>query len=351
MRCFLEINRAFFFMKKIIFIFTCSLVFLIACQKEATLPLPEKAIMEIPSGFPEMNFPEGNEFSKDRWELGKKLFYDTALSRDSSISCASCHFAENAFSDTVAFSLGVENVLGTRNAPTLANIGYHPYFTREGGVPTLEMQILIPIQEHNEFDFNIVLIAERLQQDATYRELSQKTYQRDVDAFVITRALSTFERSLISGNSPYDQYFFQNKNNVLTDAEIRGMDLFFSEKTGCSNCHNDFNFTNYEFANNGLYEAYDDDGRFRLTRDENDRAKFKVPSLRNIELTAPYMHDGSMDSLEEIILHYESGGKNHPNKSELIRPFTLTNSERNELILFLKTLTDETFINDPLFKK
>ena len=338
-------------MKKILFILFGCFVFLVACQKENDIPVLEEKTIVIPDGFPEMIFPVDNEYSRARWELGKKLFYDPILSRDSSISCASCHFAEKAFSDTVAFSLGVDGAIGTRNAPTLANVGYHPYFTREGGVPTLEMQILVPIQEHNEFDFNIVLIVERLQLDATYREMSKTAYERELDAFVITRAISTFERSMISGNSRYDQYFFQNQSNVLSEAEIRGMDLFFGEKTGCSNCHNDFNFTNYEFENNGLYEDYPDPGRFRLTGDENDRAKFKVPTLRNIELTAPYMHDGSIGTLEEVISHYETGGNNHPNKSDLIQPFTLTETERSELILFLKTLTDETFVNNPLYKK
>lgn len=338
-------------MKKIIYIFLSSVFLLIACQKEENFILSKENILMIPKGFPEMEFPEGNEFSIPRWELGKKLFYDTALSRDSSISCASCHFSEQAFSDTVALSLGVADAIGTRNAPTLANVGYHPYFTREGGVPTLEMQILVPIQEHNEFDFNIVLIVERLQDDATYKNMSQTAYERDLDAFVITRALSTFERSFISGNSRYDEYFFQSNNNALTASELRGLNLFFSEKTGCSNCHNGFNFTNYEFENNGLYQDYPDPGRFRLTGVENDRAKFKVPTLRNIHLTTPYMHDGSIKTLEEVILHYESGGKNHPNKSALLQPFTLIENERNDLILFLESLTDETFIHNPIFKK
>jgi len=340
-------------MKKIILLFILFLVFLTACQKEKELPISqEEKILIIPEGFPEPVFPLDNEFTNARWELGKKLFYDPVLSRDSTISCASCHFAEKAFSDDVPFSLGVEEAIGTRNSPTLANVAYHPYYTREGGIPTLEMQILVPIQEHNEFDFNVVLIIEKLQKDSTYQQMSRLAYDRgEMDAFVLTRAISTFERSLISGDSRYDKYFFQNNSNILTDAELRGMDLFFGEKTGCSNCHNDFNFTNYAFENNGLYDNYSDPGRFRLTGDENDRAKFKVPTLRNIELTAPYMHDGSMETLEEIILHYESGGKNYPNKSELLQPFTLTETERNELILFLKTLTDESFISNPLFKE
>lgn len=327
------------------------IVFLIfSCKNEENIePSYVPDLMDIPQGFPEINFPEGNEFTIARWELGKKLFFDPVLSADSSISCASCHQPKLAFSDDVPFSLGVENRIGTRNSPTLANVAYHPYFTREGGVPTLEMQILVPIQEHNEFDFNIVLIAERLVNDSIYVLMSKKAYDRTPDHFVITRALACFERSLLSGYSPYDQYTNYDKKNALTDSEIRGMNLFFSEKTNCSNCHSDFNFSNYTFENNGLYEEYEDVGRFRLTGEESDIALFKTPSLRNIELTAPYMHDGSMNSLEEVIDHYNSGGRNHPHKNQLIQPLHLTEFEKTDLVHFLKSLTDETFINNKLF--
>ncbi len=318
-------------------------------DKETIEPLFYPDLMEIPKGFPEVVFPEGNEFTKARWELGKKLFFDPIMSRDSSISCASCHQSELAFSDEVSFSLGVEQRLGVRNSPSLANIAYHPYFTREGGVPTLEMQVLVPIQEHVEFDFNIILIAERLEKDPVYVEMAEKAYNRAPDHFVITRALGCFERSLLSGESPYDQ-FINNNDQQLTDAQHNGMDLFFSERTNCSKCHNGFNFSNYAFENNGLYEQYNDEGRFRLTGKEEDRALFKVPSLRNIELTAPYMHDGYMNTLEEVVEHYQSGGKDHSNKSDLIQPLDLTESEKNDLVEFLKSLTDETFVNNPLFK-
>jgi len=141
--------------------------FLFLKENELPIPQEEEKILIIPEGFPAPVFPPDNEFIKARWELGKKLFYDPVLSRDSSISCASCHLSENAFSDKVDFSLGVEETIGTRNSPTLANVAYHPYYTREGGIPTLEMQILVPIQEHNEFDFNVVLIIEKLQKDST----------------------------------------------------------------------------------------------------------------------------------------------------------------------------------------
>ena len=323
----------------------------LSCQNErVVVPSYVPSLMEIPQGFPAIDFPEGNEFSNARWALGKKLFFDPIMSADSSISCATCHLPELAFSDQLAFSPGVENRPGTRNASPLFNLAYHPYFTREGGVPTLEMQILVPIQEHNEFDFNIVLIADRLVQDSSYQNMAQLAYDREPDAFVITRALANFERSLLSGYSRYDQHFSYDLGNILTASELRGRDLFFSEKTNCANCHEGFNFTNYAFQNNGLYQNYTDVGRFRLTGLEADHALFKVPSLRNIELTAPYMHDGSMISLDEVVAHYDSGGKNNPQKSDLIRPLNLTDSEKTDLVQFLKTLTDEAFISNPIFK-
>ncbi len=326
--------------------------FCCACQKDPSGPAPAEPepLLAVPPGFPAPLFPEGNELTSARCALGKKLFYDPVLSRDSTISCASCHHAAKAFSDTVAFSLGVGGLPGTRNAPTLANIAYHPYYTREGGVPTLEMQILVPIQEHNEFDFNILLIAERLARDTAYVRMSREAYGREPDAFIITRSIGCFERTLISGQSRYDQYFFQGKNDALSMAEKRGMDLFFSEKTDCSQCHAGFNFTHYAFENNGLYADYPDPGRFRLTELESDRARFKVPTLRNVALTAPFMHDGSLWALESVVDHYNSGGKPHQNKSAFVRPLGLTASERADLVAFLRSLTDEKFVNNPKFR-
>ena len=330
-------------------VFIAIMLIVISCEKQEIVPLYYFDIMEIPQGFPDIEIPADNQFSKARWELGKKLFFDPILSVDTSISCASCHQPHLAFSDEVALSLGVENRLGTRNAPTLVNVGYHPYFTREGGVPTLEMQALVPIQEHNEFDFNILLIVDRLQEDSNYVTMTDFAYQRTPDPFVITRALAVFERSLISGYSRYDQFINYNKN-TLTKEERKGMELFFSKKTNCSTCHSGFNFTNYSFENNGLYERYKDEGRFRLTQNPSDSALFKVPSLRNVALTAPYMHDGSIAILEEVVTHYNNGGENHPQKNKLINPLQLSKKEKEQLIAFLKTLTDESFINNPNFK-
>ncbi|MCC7245333.1 MAG: cytochrome-c peroxidase [Saprospiraceae bacterium] len=333
-------------------LFALGLLFLVACQKEQQpiTPAESAPLLVVPKGFPAPVFPADNELTPARFALGKRLFYEVAMSRDSSISCASCHAPHLAFSDSVTFSPGVGGAAGKRNAPTLANVGYHPYYTREGGVPTLEMQILVPIQEHNEFNFNILEIASRLKSDSVYVKMSREAYGRDPDFYIITRGIACFERTLISGESRYDKFVFSGKNDALTAAEQRGMNLFFSERTNCSTCHSGFNFSNYAFENNGLYENYPDSGRFRLTEDSSDIARFKVPTLRNVALTAPFMHDGSLPNLEKVIEHYNSGGKGHPHRSPLVRPLGLTASERADLLAFLESLTDTRFVSNPTFK-
>ncbi len=223
-------------------------------------PEPIEPLLDVPRSFPAPEFPADNQFTNERWQLGKRLFYDPILSLDQSISCASCHKPELGFSDDKQFSVGIEERIGARNAPSLANVAYHPYYTREGGVPTLEMQILVPIQEHAEFDFNILLIADRLKSDSSYVQLSHLAYERDPDAFVITRAIACFERTLLSGESRYDK-FIQEDQTVLSSKEKIGLDLFFSDRLSCFTCHSGFNFTNYCFDNNGLYAEYADSGR------------------------------------------------------------------------------------------
>lgn len=336
------------FRTKIIYILFSTIAFTACFNGSLFTNSKSLKAIEIPKGFPKIDFPEDNTFSIERWTLGKKLFYDNSLSLDSSINCGSCHQVALAFSDSLALSVGVNKLLGTQNAPTLANVAYHPYYTRLGGVSTLEKQILVPIQEHNEFNFNIIEIAKRLQTNKTYQALSKKAYNRDFDYYVITRAIANFERSFISGNSKYDSY--KNENKPITESEKRGMSLFFSDKTNCSKCHEGFNFTNYAFENNGLYENYTDIGRKRLTEKDEDLEKFKVPTLRNIALTAPYMHNGSIKTLEEVINHYNSGGKINKQKSKLIKPLNLTESEKIDLIAFLKTLTDTEFTKNSKFK-
>jgi cytochrome c peroxidase len=318
------------------------LLCILSCEVDDQINTPFHLL--VPKGFPEVNIPNDNQLTIERINLGKKLFYDPILSRDSSISCNSCHLQEFAFTDANPTSIGIAGRLGKRNAMSLANVAYANFLQRESGVPTLEMQVLVPIQEHNEMDFNIVAVAEKMNEDPYYRRLSYEAYGKLPDAFVITRAIAAFERTFLSGNSKYD-------TNQLSESEQRGMALFFSDSLACSSCHGTFLFTNQQPKNNGLYAQYTDSGRYILTGLQEDIGRFKTPTLRNIELTSPYMHDGSVNSLEEVIAHYESGGMNHENQSAMLKGFTLTETEREELIEFLNSLTDSEFTQNAFFKK
>lgn len=326
---------------------------LIACQKEQKVqfpPLDETPYeLVLPAGFPELVIPENNALTQTRVRLGKKLFYDPILSRDSSISCNTCHLQNHAFSDNKAISPGVEGRRGFRNAPTLANVAYLDLINKDGGVTKLGLQALVPIEDKDEMDLSIVKAAARLNKIDTYVQLSHQAYGKAPDAFVISRALASFQRTMISGNSRFDQFHYQDKTDILTEQEQLGKALFFSEETQCATCHEGFDFTNGVFENNGLYLEYKDQGRKRVTAKEEDRAKFRVPTLRNIALTAPYMHDGSLNTLEEVVTHYNSGGQAHVNKNEFIRPLNLTTEEQTDLVAFLKTLSDESFVNNPDF--
>lgn len=318
------------------------LLCILSCEVDDQINTPFHLL--VPKGFPEVNIPNDNQLTEERINLGKKLFYDPILSRDSSISCNSCHLQEFAFTDANPTSIGIAGRLGKRNAMSLANVAYANFLQRESGVPTLEMQVLVPIQEHNEMDFNIVAVAEKMNEDPQYRKLSYEAYGKLPDAFVITRAIAAFERTLLSGNSKYD-------TDQLSESEQRGMALFFSDSLACSSCHGTFLFTNQQPENNGLYEQYTDSGRYILTGLQEDIGRFKTPTLRNVELTKPYMHDGSISSLEEVIAHYESGGMNHVNQSAILKGFTLTETERDELIEFLNSLTDYEFTQNAFFKE
>jgi len=324
-------------------------IFLNSCTQDKSFEFNDTPYnIDYPPGFPAMDIPDGKELTLLRVELGRQLFFDKRLSRDSSVSCGSCHFQQNAFSDFKSKSIGINNATGFRNSPSLANIGYHPYLFRDGGATTLETQILVPIEDEHEMGFSVPEVIDRLKQDTQYNLYAMKAYKRSFDAFVLTRAIAAFERTMISGNSRYDQ-FSNGNSNALNDSEKRGKDLFFSTQTKCSECHTGFDFTDYSFKNIGLYETYADSGRERITLIPSDKGKFKTPSLRNIEVTAPYMHDGSMTTLEDVIEHFNQGGKNHVNKDTLISPLNLTTQQKTDLVNFLKSLTDNTFINNPAF--
>ncbi len=334
-------------MKRIVtYSIVLALFALLSCEKDQMTSSPVSvSYLKVPEGFPTPDFPVDNQYSNARWKLGKKLFFDPILSKDSTMSCGSCHKAQYGFADRKPFSPGVGNSPGVRNASTLTNVAYNPYFVSEGSVPTLEMQILVPIQERNEFNHNIVDIVNIAANRKDLQDMSQEAYGRTLDPFVITRSISVFERTLLSGNSYYDQFHRGNPSAMSTEAKL-GEDLFFG-KAGCSNCHGGFNFTDYSFKNNGLDSVYTDVGRLRFTGDSADFGLFKVPTLRNIELTAPYMHNAKFIDLEQVVDHYNKGGETFVNKSSDILPLNLTPVEKAQLVAFLKSLTDEDFVSDP----
>lgn len=304
--------------------------------------------LDLPEDIPQPEFPDDNALTKGRVTLGKHLFFDKRLSRDNSISCGSCHVAEAAMADTVRFSLGVDGKIGLRNAPALFNLAWQPDFMRDGGIPTLEMQVLSPIGDTLEMDFNIVDAAERLKSDSFYTRLAAICYEREMEAYVITRAISAYERTLFSYNSTYDRHL--SGETELSEAAMRGKQLFESDQTNCSSCHSGVHFTSYQMKNNGLYETYVDTGRARITLRSEDAGFFRVPTLRNVAYTAPYMHDGSLKTLEEVVNHYNNGGQSNALQDSLIRPLGLDEQQKADLVSFLEALSDTAFVKSEIIQ-
>lgn len=304
--------------------------------------------LDLPPGIPEMKIEPGNELTVHRVELGKKLFFDPSLSRDYSVSCGSCHHQDKAFADYFSVSEGVAGRMGKRNTPALFNLGWHQFFNRDGGTVSLETQMLVPFQAHVEMDMTFSELNRRIGNDEDYKRLFELAYpEHGVSSYAITRAVGAYQRVLTSFDSPYDRYIYYGEQEALTEAQKRGKDLFFSDRTNCANCHGNFDFRSDELENNGLYKNYADSGLASITVLPEDRGRFKIPSLRNVEVTAPYMHDGSLWSLSEVIDHYASGGQGHPNQSPLIAGFEITEVEKSDLISFLMALTDQTFLSNP----
>lgn len=295
--------------------------------------------LHVPEGFPEMPIPEHNLLTEEKVELGKRLFFDPILSADSTISCASCHLPEAAFADHQPKAVGIHRKTGMRNSPTLFNIGYAPYLFMEGKVPDLETQVIAPVQHDEEMGLNLADLLKRLEKNPYYKNQFQRAFGEKPTPGNFVRALACYERTLISGNSAYDQYI-HGDSTALNEEQKLGITLFFSDRLQCSQCHGGFNFTNYGFENIGLYEKYEDPGLQRATAIPSDEGKFKVPTLRNVAVTYPYMHDGSMKTLIDVIAFYNTGGITHPNKSSFVKPLNLNETEQQALVAFLESLTD-----------
>lgn len=303
-------------------------------------------MVPTPKHFPPAPTPADNEITSARFALGKKLFYDKRLSRTAEVSCASCHKQELAFADPRAVSIGVHGRSGTRNAPPLINLAWNTSFFWDGGAKTLEQQAIGPITNPLEMDMTMEEVVRRVNADPEYRRLSQAAYGSEPKPEIVTKGIASFMRSLVSGTSRYDQYL-QGNTGALNASERRGASIALGERGDCFHCHVGFNLTNNSFANNGLVSA--DPGRTKITEKAEDEGKFKVPTLRNVALTAPYMHDGSLATLRDVIEFYSRGGQGHPNTDPTIRPLNLSAQEKEDLLAFLGSLTDEGFTRNPHF--
>lgn len=328
----------------------------------------------LPPGFPPPLAPADNPMTPEKVHLGCRLFFDARLSINRQYSCASCHRPALAFTDGRQHAVGATGEAVRRNAMSLTNVAYNAAYTwASRDTRTLEAQMTTPLFGKHPIEMGLhaddaTLIVE-LQADATLAQAFRESFPGEsapVSMDNIIKAIAAFQRTLISGRSPFDRYVYEDDRRALTPAARRGMELFFSARSGCANCHSGFNFSgaiahertpNREalFANTGLYNidgqgAYPDDDRGLLeeTRAPIDMGKFRVPTLRNVALTAPYMHDGSMATLEEVLDHYSAGGRargaSNGYVDSHIRPLELSAQDKADLIEFLRSLTDEEFV-------
>ena len=295
----------------------------------------------LPSAIPT---PADNPITDAKVELGRQLFFDKRLSINNSVSCATCHNPKFAMTDRLPLSKGVYGRTAFRNAPSILNAAYLKTMMFDGHVPSLEMQAIVPLQDHAEMGHDLRVLIPKLRGVSAYQTAAREIFNRDFDAFVLTRSLAAFQRTLVSFQSKFD-LFLDGESNALSTSQRRGWSLF-SGVLNCVSCHPPPLFTTYEVANNGIYLDYRmDEGRFRIHNDSSDIGKFKIPSLRNVELTAPYMHDGSMKSIDDVLNHYVQGGKHPKNQDKRIRAFILSTQDRQALKSFLTSLTDTSFMN------
>lgn len=280
-------------------------------------------------------------------KLGAKLFFDSILSEDNTISCASCHKPKFAFADNKRVSEGVKGRVGNRNTPSVMNMLSRTFFFHDGRASSLEEQALGPIENPLEMNLKYSKAVERIREKGDYNYYFNKIYNKPPDSSNILSALASFQKSLESdGSAPHDLWMNDEDTNALSASQIRGRNLFLG-KAKCFDCHFGPDFTNDEFKNIGIYDnsSFTDRGRFDITKDSNDLGKFKVPGLRNVELTAPYMHNGMFGTLEEVVEYYNNPYliiKNPINIDTLmLEPLNLTKEEQKDIVEFMKSLTDK----------
>ena len=333
---------------------------LASCQTNSSpsaYNLPQSAgnPLVIPVGFPKPVIPADNPITFDKVALGRQLFYDARLSKDNSVSCSSCHSQASGFSDVGhAVSTGVGGRTGTRNAPSLVNLAYDTTFFWDGRAKTLEQQAVGPILNPIEMGNDSNTVVKTLSNNAYYLSLFSKAFgDSKITMTRVAQAIASFERTLVSGNSPYDQYM-RGDVSAMSQSAIRGMQLFMdTNATDCSGCHSGVNLSDGGYYSTGFQPAYysGDQGLAALTGRQTDQGKFKTPSLRNVQLSAPYAVNGGTATLLQMVQHYNAGGVSGSNADSRIRPLNLSEGQMNDLVAFLQSLTDQDFIRNPNYGK
>lgn len=332
-----------------------ALIFLdAACSSIIQEAKPEE-LFAIPANFPKPVYDfDKNPITQSGFELGRELFYEGDLSRDGTISCAECHSQASGFTHHGHdVSHGIDNLRGIRNAPPIQNMAFQKEFFWDGGVFDLDLFSIAPIENPVEMDEKLGNVLEKLRKKEKYATLFQKAYgSKEITTERFLKALSQFMTSLVSANSRYDKYVRKEVGGILSEEELAGMEIF---KQKCASCHSGELFTDQSYRNNGLavYNA-EDTGRHRITQKDSDKYKFKVPSLRNVEITGPYMHDGRFYTLEAVLRHYNESVLDIPTLDPSLKNgqklgIQTTLDEQRKLIAFLKTLTDSEFLKNKRF--
>jgi cytochrome c peroxidase len=298
---------------------------------------------KVPQGLVPIFWPKDNPYTPQKAELGWLLYFDKRLSGDGTVACASCHDPKHAFTDGQPFSKGIRGQFGGRSAPTVINRAFSLDQFWDGRAKSLEDQAKGPIANPIEMDMKHDACEECINAVPGYRKRFKEVFGTDKATIDhIAKAIATFERTVLSGNSAYDK-FKAGDAKALTDSQKRGMDVFFSNNARCDSCHEGVNFTNGKYANVGIGmdKPVPDLGRFAVTKQEEDRGAFKTPTLRDISRTGPYMHDGSLKTLEEVVEHYNKGGIKNKWLHQDVRELKLKDQEKKDLVEFLKALDGE----------
>ncbi|HVP12836.1 MAG TPA: cytochrome c peroxidase [Phycisphaerae bacterium] len=311
---------------------------------------PGAAAPEQPKGLPPLAVPKENPLTPAKVELGKMLYFDRRLSSDGTIACATCHDPQKAWAEHEPTSTGIHKQIGSRNAPTIINAAHMPLMFWDGRMKTLEEQALGPIENPIEMGMKMELVVENLRKVPEYQKRFKEVFGTDVTKEGVAQAIAAFERTILSGDTPYDCYDAGDKN-ALTEVQKRGMEIFMN--TGqCATCHSPPVFSNGRFYNAGVdaEKKEPDTGRKKVTNNDKDMGSFRVPHLRNVADTGPYFHDGSASKLEEAVRLMARGGKDNPNLSptlKSVREANLSDENIKELVEFLKTLSGKYPIVEP----